>query len=136
MKADKLSEDFKTSLSGLFANMFKSAIEDLKLPLSHIVFETLKWAEEDEAFDVISTSLSVIKALIAANDDFYCQVYIERFAPMLPGITTKVVKIIKRNHKQGHKIKAACLTLWTDIVSSIINDRQVFLEPSIDDHAE
>ena len=145
MKADKLSEDFKTSLSGLFVNMFKSAIEDvklyvygedLKLPLSHIVFETLKWAEEDEAFDVISTSLSVIKALIAANDDFYCQVYIERFAPMLPGITTKVVKIIKRNHKQGHKIKAACLTLWTDIVSSIINDRQVFLEPSIDDNED
>ena len=55
---------------------------------------------------------------------------------MLPGITTKVVKIIKRNHKQGHKIKAACLTLWTDIVSSIINDRQVFLEPSIDYHED
>ena len=145
MKAEKLSEDFKISLNGLFANMFKSAIEDvkiyiyeedLKLPLSHIVFETLKWAEEDEALDVISTSLSVIKALIAANEDFYCQVYIQRFAPMLPGITTKVVKIIKRNHRQGHKIKAACLTLWTDIVSSIINDNQVFLEPSLDDHEE
>ena len=142
MKAQKLSEDFKISLNGLFTNLFKNAFEDvklyvyeedLKLPLSHIVFETLKWAEEDEAFNVISTSLNVIKSLIATNEDFYCDVYIERFAPMLPGITTKVVKIMKRNHKQGHKIKAACLTLWRDIVSSIINDRQVFLEPGLED---
>jgi len=60
------------------------------------------------------------------------EAYIERMAPMLPGTTTKIVKLLKRNFpSQGHKIKTKCLDLWTKLVTSIISDANVQLEPTL-----
>ena len=60
------------------------------------------------------------------------EAYIERMAPMLPGTTTKIVKLLKRNFpSQGHKIKTKCLDLWTKLVTSIISDANVQLEPTM-----
>ena len=60
------------------------------------------------------------------------EAYIERMAPMLPGTTTKIVKLLKRNFPaQGHKIKTKCLDLWTKLVTSIISDENVQLEPTM-----
>ena len=51
---------------------------------------------------------------------------------MLPGTTTKIVKLLKRNFpSQGHKIKTKCLDLWTKLVTSIISDANVQLEPTM-----
>ena len=47
---------------------------------------------------------------------------------LLIGLVKKVVK----KAVIFSEIKVLCLNLWIDIVSSIINDKQVVLEPSLD----
>ena len=73
MKLDKPSEDFKISFAKMLTSLFKSAKEfdikkyvyeeDLKLPLSHIIFQLLDWTENEEARIVIFASLETLDAL-------------------------------------------------------------------------
>ena len=147
MKLEKPSEDFKVAFAKLIASLFKSAHDlpemkkyfyedDLKLPLSHIVFQLLDWGEQDEARDVIFAILDALDAMIVEpnyDNEAVIEAYVERFAQMLPGSTTKIVKIMKRNYpSQGHKIKTQCLNLWTKLVISIVNDENIQLEPSLE----
>ena len=78
MKLDKPSEDFKISFAKMLTSLFKSAKcefdvkryvyeEDLKLPLSHIIFQLLDWTENEEARIVIFASLETIDALGKIN---------------------------------------------------------------------
>ena len=145
MKLDKPSEDFKISFSKMISALFKGAEvpdvkrflyeEDLKLPLSHIIFQLLEWAENDVARSVIFAVLDTLDALVVdpnCSDHEIEKLYVERLTPMLPGTTTKIVKVLKRNFPaQGHKIKSRCLELWSKLVISLINDKNVQLEPSL-----
>jgi hypothetical protein len=140
---DKISEDFKLSFCKLIRTLVTSAdpdvkmyiySEDLKLPLSHIIFECLEWAETDSARNVVISSLQVLDAVIveANNDDNASlqRAFAERFAQMVPGTATKLVKVLRRNFEaQSHKIKALCLVLWMKSVVSVLNDTHVNEDP-------
>ena len=45
---------------------------------------------------------------------------------MLPGITTRLVKAMKRSFpSQSHKIKSKCLQLWSNSVTSLMQDANI-----------
>ena len=47
------------------------------------------------------------------------------------GITTRIVKVLKRSFSsQSHKIKAQCLTLWSDLVTHVLKDDLLANSPS------
>ncbi len=85
---------------------------------------------------MVQDSFAVIESLVAMDaierlDRDLNAAYVGRFAQMLPGTTTKLVKILRRNfHAQSHKIKAQCFTVWTSFVTSILNDDNV---PKLDE---
>lgn len=131
-KDEKMSEDFKATFCKLFQTLFENSHEnqvkpyildeELKLMISHLIFLTLEWAEQDENRQVVLSALDVLQALLKLknHDNFKA-----RFAPMLPGITSRLVKILKRNFPgQSHKIKAKCLELWTNIVTGVLEDQK------------
>lgn len=86
MSQKKLEEDFKLHFLKLFSTLFNTAQdksfifgEELKLPLSHLIFQTLQWAEEDESKQVVLQSLSLLQTLVSQKHQD------KNFAPMLPG---------------------------------------------------
>ena len=136
MGQDKLSEDFKSAFSKLVVSLVKNSNEEvrnyiyddeMKLPLGHLVFQSLEWAEQDEARQVVLESFSILECLLVNQDDtLYYNKFVDRFCPMLPGITTRLVKAMKRSFpSQSHKIKSKCLQLWSNSVTSLMQDANI-----------
>ena len=73
MGKDKLSEDFKMAFSKLVVGLVKNSNEEvkhyiydeeMKLPLGHLVFQSLEWSEQDESRQVVLESLSILGTIV------------------------------------------------------------------------
>lgn len=147
--APELSEDLKVALNTCVTSLLQSSTcsvksalysESMKLPLSHLVFQVLEWAEKDAVKSVILSSLQVIECLCLKDDDVdngggrsLTAAYLDMFPQMIPGIATKLVKVLQRNFQssQSHKIKSQCLSVWLAAVTSVLADRHVNVDPSL-----
>ena len=96
-KDDKLSEDFKVAFSKMVVSLIKSSNEEvknyiydeeMKLPLGHLVFQSLEWAEQDQTRHTVLESMTIMENLIVKqneNSDLIYNAFVNRFCPMLPG---------------------------------------------------
>ncbi len=116
MSKKEVSEDMKIAISKMFDILLQNGNDDviesvleeeLKLPLSHLIFLTLEWAEEEnESRNVVMMILEFLHTLTLLQKRQNQAQYKSRMAPMLPGISTRLVKITKKSfHAQSYKIK-------------------------------
>ena len=95
---------------------------DFKLQLSHLVFQTLEWAESEEnAKDVIISSVTVVRKL-GQCVEFGSRKAHDQFSGMLPGISTKLIKTLRAH--QNQKITIEALKTWTLFVCMTMKDQE------------
>ena len=106
----ELSEDLKVSICDCVGALVKSSTTDVKivlyseeqkLALSHLVFQVLEWSQ-CEVRQVTIASLRLIDNLCFRNEEFehLYRLFVGQFCQMLPGITTKLVKILQQENKK------------------------------------
>ena len=126
---EPVSEDLKVAISKFFSSLFSAASvtvqneviynSQCKLPISHVVFQSLEWSSNESAPNmVVLSALDAVHSLCGDSDDFCTQ-----FSPMLPGITSKLVKTIQ-TAKKSHKIVVKVVNIWTDLVTVLLKDSQ------------
>jgi len=131
----KLSEDLQLSFCECIAVMLHSSQmsvlselfserNNMKLPLSHTIFLSLTWAEEQEAPNVKCSALSLLNALCVTpkDDAVVFSHWVCMFVNLLPGITSKLVKITQDPKIIHAKVKALAVNTWGCYVTSILSD--------------
>ena len=158
-----LSEDMKIALCSCLANLIRNSDnsiktdvlynEDYKLQISHLVFQVLEWTETEDVTAVVMSSLKLVNELCFTKcildignktvqnityDSKVCTEFVSQFTEMLPGITSRLLKVLKpkkasSNEKPKNlKIKANVLMVWCNYVCAIINDRNIHFDDVMD----
>jgi len=141
----KVSEDLQISfcccLEALLQSCQPSVLTELlsetnnmKLPLSHTIFLCLSWAEEQPAPSVRSSALSLLKALCVGHseDNQIFSLWVTMFVNLLPGITSKLVKVTQDPKITHSKVKALAVETWGHYVSTILSDENFPQTPDIE----
>eukprot|EP00092_Neocalanus_flemingeri_P022609 GFUD01024522.1.p1 GENE.GFUD01024522.1~~GFUD01024522.1.p1 ORF type:complete len:985 (+),score=312.04 GFUD01024522.1:63-3017(+) len=97
---------------------------NMKLPLSHTIFLCLTWAEEQPAPSVKCSALSLLKALCVSprEDKQVFSLWVDMFVNLLPGITSKLVKVTQDPKIAYAKVKALAVDTWGHYVSTVMSD--------------
>jgi len=98
----------------------------MKLPLSHTIFLTLTWTEEQEAPNVKGSAISLLNALCLTDSEeitIVFSLWAAMFVNLLPGITSKLVKITQDPKITHAKVKALAVSAWGRYVTSILSDK-------------
>lgn len=98
----------------------------MKLPLSHTIFLTLTWAEEQEAPNVKCSAITLLMALCLTDNEevkLVFSLWVAMFVNLLPGITSKLVKITQDPKITHAKVKALAISAWGRYVTSILSDK-------------
>jgi len=139
----KISEDLQLSFCTCLEVMLNSSQpsvltellseeHNMKLPLSHTIFLCLTWAEEQPASSVKCSALSLLKALCVSPGD-HSQVFnlwSAMFVNLLPGITSKLVKVTQDPKITHARVKSLAVETWGRYVSTILSD--VNFPPTLD----
>merc|ERR1719154_794565 len=106
----------------------------MKLPRSHTIFLCLTWAEEQPAPSVRTSALSLLKALCVAQgeDNQISSLWVTMFVNLLPGITSKLVKVTQDPKITHSKVKALAVETWGLYVSTILSDVNFPQTPDIE----
>lgn len=149
-----ISEDMKIALCSCLKSLVRSADDTIKcevlynqeykLQVSHLVFQALEWSEADDVTEVVIESLQFVNELCynkcisdlnmkkpqyGVFDTEIAQNFASQFTQMLPGLTSRILKVIKpkklsKSDKiQSHKIKANALMVWCNYVCALLNDK-------------
>lgn len=145
-KSSAAVEDLKTAICRCFSSLLRSCDrnlkvdliyhQDFKLPLSHLVFQSLDWAgNEDQHVEVVDASLDVLESLLpreqGGEEDSAAA---SQFRQMLPGITSKLVQSLVPSSPSSTdkrpvisaKVIAKKVSLWTRYVCLVMADSRVF----------
>eukprot|EP00095_Tigriopus_kingsejongensis_P009361 maker-scaffold488_size158317-snap-gene-0.29 protein:Tk09361 transcript:maker-scaffold488_size158317-snap-gene-0.29-mRNA-1 annotation:"telo2-interacting protein 1 homolog isoform x1" len=108
--------------------------EDMKLPLSHLVFLSLEWAQPREhSRRLIMASLELLEMLPPTSNAIETQVSFSKvFQTMLPGLSTGLMKILKSSDFcQGYKVKSLALRTWRKFVTGVLADYIIEQRPEM-----
>lgn len=156
---DRLSEDLKVGICDCLARLIESSNrevkmvlfnEDQKLAVSHLVFQVLEWAQPADVRQVVLSSLNLIDVLCVDcddADDVLWSEFVGQFCQMLPGITTKLVKVLQQPRQAGPssageggtvtaRVVEKCLRVWRRFVVSVFCDVNIEQESKPENLAE
>ena len=159
-----VSEDMKIALCKCLKNLIRNSDDsvkidviyhaDFKLPMSHLIFQVLEWCETEDITEVVLVALDLVNELcyeklisdptvksckdpISVDENVRTN-FVLQFAQMLPGITSRLVKVLvpKKsaiNDKiQGSAVKARVIMVWCNYICSILNDKNVYKQDGMD----
>ena len=142
MKNDTSNEDLKLSIVSCAGVMLKSSTDEVvqdfygesfKLPVSHLIYLTLEWAEKEKSPLLKSSSIQLLDICLERKSGQFKQI----FLGLLPGISSRLVKICQDSSLQQASVKAAALKCWGGYVVALFSDEAVMkIDATIKENAK
>ena len=122
------NEDLKLSTVSCVGVMLKSSTDEVlkefygesfKLPVSHLIFLTLEWAEKEKSPLLKSSSIQLLDICMERKSGQFKQI----FLGLLPGISSRLVKICQDANLQQASVKASAIKCWGGYVVALFSDQ-------------
>ena len=130
IKSEHSSEDLKLTIVFCVAVLIKSSAdhvinefysEGFKLPVSHLIFLTLEWAENEKSPLLKSSCVNLLDICLERR----CGEFSRIFIGLLPGISSRLVKLCQDVTLHQASVKAAALNSWGSFVNTLFCDNVV-----------